>query len=255
MTTRILSTFVSSVLALGFIALGSASCESGGGDGPLLDSNTNWLRACDSSEACGTDFVCECGVCAPECGSNACVPGEATCALDGVEVHERLCGDDDLAQICVPNCGVDDGCTAGNECIEGLCTPQLATPDASTSDVDAADTGFTEDGDSDGVTSECPPEWALYCGPVFGLEAHTLYRCEAGEVTTESECAEVCLGRPTGEDQCGERCPPGEELVCGASLGVDGDDLYRCTVRGARFERPCPAGCEERAGNDICAAE
>ena len=47
------------------------------------DTQTNWLKACDSNDDCG-DFVCVCGACTLECSRQsdcASAPAGATCML------------------------------------------------------------------------------------------------------------------------------------------------------------------------------
>jgi len=112
-------------LALAFIWL--PACQPAQ---PQLGSQTNWIKACDTSEDCGL-LECLCGTCTFRCseeqecseaGAGVCVPptdAGAIALCDGTSPAEGMC---------LARCD-DDACPSGTHCVAGVCRPTSA-PDA-----------------------------------------------------------------------------------------------------------------------------
>jgi hypothetical protein len=99
-----------------------SSCENAD---PGAGSNTNWLRSCDKDADCG-ELSCLCGVCTAPC-DDSCpeLPG-AVCAAPASASVRALCGGDAAAPVaasgmCLPACGKDTECDAGQLCVDGSC--------------------------------------------------------------------------------------------------------------------------------------
>ncbi len=106
-------------LSLGALLLAS-SCQT---DSPQTGSQTNWLRACDSSSECG-DFSCLCGTCTVSCdASSACEGPTPSSCIDVAEPGAIAACDGALPSesMCLPRC--EDGpCPEGTTCVAGVCT-------------------------------------------------------------------------------------------------------------------------------------
>ena len=118
MTARPSLTWLAALL-LSVFMLG---CSPKAADG---DSQTNWLRSCDSNDGCG-GMMCLCGVCTLPCKeSSACdgAPGAACVRADETGAI-ALCGGSapPAAGLCLPTC---DGvtCADGQACVAGVCSP------------------------------------------------------------------------------------------------------------------------------------
>lgn len=77
------------------------------------ESNTNWLKACDTSMQCGDDMACECGVCTQVCDEVAC-PSRLTCVAEAecsgrAASCQATCESDSDCDFLVPNMRCDDG--------------------------------------------------------------------------------------------------------------------------------------------------
>src|SRR5262252_6265525 len=72
------------------------------------NSNTNWLKSCDSDAVCGTGLSCLCGVCTLECRT------QAECAGLGASA------------MCLSNATLSNACM-----VNGLCTRSATLPDGS----------------------------------------------------------------------------------------------------------------------------
>lgn len=96
---------------------------------PQTGSQTNWLRACDSSAECG-DLECLCGTCTASCEDEAAcaeLPG-ASCIAASDEGSIALCGGQAAASsLCLPRC--DETCAEGTSCVASVCIAN-ATPTA-----------------------------------------------------------------------------------------------------------------------------
>jgi hypothetical protein len=93
---------------------------------PDPNGQTHWLKRCEASEECG-ELSCLCGVCAIPCKSNA----ECNDHLDGAqcspataEANLELCGNVTAQTMCLKQCSEKDGCSNGQNCVEGACIPK-----------------------------------------------------------------------------------------------------------------------------------
>lgn len=97
-------------------------------ESPEVGSQTNWLLACETSEACG-DLECLCGTCTVSCDSDAMCrdfPG-AQCVPPRDDDALAICeGRAPLAAMCLPRC--DPACEDGTACVAGVCEPTGPSP-------------------------------------------------------------------------------------------------------------------------------
>jgi glucuronoarabinoxylan endo-1,4-beta-xylanase len=105
---------------LGWLAL---ACEPSS-QGQTIDSQTNWLQACEIDAQCSTGLVCLCGVCTSSCsGDEACddLPG-ATCVASDEPGAIARCGGSapTTPGMCLPRCS-DTSCADGQMCVAGVC--------------------------------------------------------------------------------------------------------------------------------------
>jgi len=113
------------LLLAGALALG---CEAR--SRPLtIDSQTNWLRACEIDSQCG-DSQCVCGVCTSPCGDDTACQGLAgsSCVAADEPGSIAECGGTRVPKLglCLPRC-TDGSCASGQMCVAGVCTP-VPTP-------------------------------------------------------------------------------------------------------------------------------
>lgn len=108
------------------------SCE-GGGDSS--DGSTNWLKPCDATADCNSEYRCVCGVCTLLCSSGAdcsALPGHAVCVESKADL-ERACrfgfGVSPSEAACFPPCVGDGECSDGLACRAGLCVPDRSVTD------------------------------------------------------------------------------------------------------------------------------
>jgi glucuronoarabinoxylan endo-1,4-beta-xylanase len=96
-----------------------------------IDSQTNWLKACEIDSQCGS-FTCVCGVCTTACSDNstcANLDGAACVSADDEGAIAQCGGNHTMAAgLCMPRCDVA-GCSDGKMCVAGVCTP-VPTPSA-----------------------------------------------------------------------------------------------------------------------------
>lgn len=114
----------STVLAL---LLSITSC--GSSDAPVAGSQTNWLKLCDTSSACG-DLECICGTCTLACaGAGECadLEGGACVGTDDVGAIAACDGMLPASSLCLLRCE-DASCPEGSSCVAGICQ---STPAAS----------------------------------------------------------------------------------------------------------------------------
>jgi hypothetical protein len=122
--------------ALPLALLGCNTADPGAG------SNTNWLRPCVEDVECRDGLSCLCGICTAPCDGECSELPRAICAPAGSASHAELCGSE-LGQplepvgLCLPACGPEAGCAAGQLCQDGGCL-QLAGADAADTDCSAA---------------------------------------------------------------------------------------------------------------------
>jgi O-glycosyl hydrolase len=100
--------------------------------GPRSDSQTNWLRTCESARDCG-ELSCLCGVCTEPCTTDAecsrtpgasCLPAEHSGAI-------AVCGGQQpsVGGLCLPGCDDERACGSNATCVAGACQP-LGAPNA-----------------------------------------------------------------------------------------------------------------------------
>lgn len=88
-TERLPLASVAALLAL----LVLPGCHSDEASGVETDTETNWLKACDTDSECG-NYSCECGVCTTQCEADAeCPMAGAVCSRAGQSNHGALCGE------------------------------------------------------------------------------------------------------------------------------------------------------------------
>ena len=126
MSTRAVSNVWRIVLpALGWLALACTPTRQGG----EIDSQTNWMKACQIDAQCGSGSLsCICGVCTSACGGDdACaslsLEGGACVAAEEPGVIAR-CGGNKPADpgLCLPRCE-DVPCPVGQMCVASVCQP------------------------------------------------------------------------------------------------------------------------------------
>jgi hypothetical protein len=101
-------------------ACGSDSHGSVGGE-------TNWLRACESSDECSVGS-CVCGLCSERCEQDDACPRGLRCEQEDSALHAGACGtEDEVPGLCAPECDADGECGSGRECTDGACAPVLAS--------------------------------------------------------------------------------------------------------------------------------
>lgn len=108
------------------LSLSLSGCSPGGE--PRVDSQTNWLRACEVDADCG-GLLCQCGACTRPCGANAdCADLDgASCVPPQESGVVALCSGAVLASpgFCLPRC-IPGQCTNGAACVSGICSPTPA---------------------------------------------------------------------------------------------------------------------------------
>ena len=151
-----------------------AGCPSEDGNGTNLNSETNWLRACDSDAQCGTEESCICNQCTTPCDPGGICPGdhpEAACiGLDSTAL-DTTCSEPapDEGGICLKTCDTAADCYSSEMgCIDGYCVVvDMSTADGTDAgptdvrleDIDAGSTdrGATEDLFLDAAASDVSP--------------------------------------------------------------------------------------------------
>ncbi len=111
------------LLALVSVPLSLFGCRS---EGPEVGSQTNWLKACETSSDCA-ELECICGTCTIACisdegcgdyPSSSCVPtsDDGSIALCGGTIPND--------SLCLQRCD-DEDCPSGSQCVAGVCSPAL----------------------------------------------------------------------------------------------------------------------------------
>jgi glucuronoarabinoxylan endo-1,4-beta-xylanase len=97
-----------------------------------IDSQTNWLRSCQTDSQCG-DTKCLCGVCTSPCMEDSgCVNRHgAACVTAEEDGAIAQCGGarPPAAGLCMPRCDDATPCSNKQMCVAGVCTP-VPTPTA-----------------------------------------------------------------------------------------------------------------------------
>lgn len=221
------------------VALLFVGCGTSDADGPVVDSGTHWMMACDPSEPCGADYACVCGFCTTTCSAaEPCSAGTATCA-DPAELDfgVRCEGQAELPDaVCVPECAVDGECAAfGSDarCVDGACLP---TPDPGDDDTGIADAGDT----SVDVSEDARPDGDDDAADVSDT-TETSDAPDAPDATDAGDTADA--------DEDPVACIDLWDPVCGA----DGNTYANtCYLEAAGVEQAHEGECETCRTNDDC---
>lgn len=90
---------------------------------PKFGGETNWLRTCEHSSACGPGD-CVCGVCSAACTKDSDCPDGLRCQGESSELYAQTCGVDVAVHgVCSPACKHDSDCGADQSCSGGTCAP------------------------------------------------------------------------------------------------------------------------------------
>jgi glucuronoarabinoxylan endo-1,4-beta-xylanase len=101
------------------LALGACSPS----PSPEVGGQSNWLRACASSDEC-SGLECVCGACTAPCASEqACAELPfAACVAASDDGAIALCsGQEAPSAVCLPRC--EPSCASGTSCVAGVCVP------------------------------------------------------------------------------------------------------------------------------------
>ncbi len=102
-------------LALAVALVAASSCSTSH-EPVVVDTNSNWLKRCDSSVQCGEGLSCVCSICTERCRQKEdceAYSSEAVCESAADVAFADECGDDEQAtpaQICVLPCTTDADC-------------------------------------------------------------------------------------------------------------------------------------------------
>jgi len=149
--------------ALIALLLAASACEDGTSGG--TNSNTNWLRVCDTAEDCGGAWDCLCGVCTATC-TDGCEIDEGACVPSDALAHGLTC-EAEASGVCLRSCADETACAEGELCLNGACSPRPA-----------------------GDACEALPD-ALFCSSFEGddLEAQAATWLDGGELARTDERA------------------------------------------------------------------
>jgi hypothetical protein len=111
------------VIIVGGILAACGSASQGG------DTQTNWLRACETSEQCGA-LECVCGRCTKACESNDCseMGADAVCVPATSPGVQELCQPTQAVPLCLKGCESTAECLSGEQCIDGGCVGEPEPP-------------------------------------------------------------------------------------------------------------------------------
>lgn len=124
------------LIGLAISAVSIAACSTSHTE---LNSNTNWLRSCESDDSCGGDAQCICGLCTRSCNviSECQSPGVSaavSCVATDSSALSASCGGTPTSapKVCAARCTDDSACRSlgdGLVCNDGVCVAQGATPE------------------------------------------------------------------------------------------------------------------------------
>ena len=270
---------MSATLRITLAALATAllcACSSGSGDGPVLDSNSNWLTVCDLDGECVDGLSCLCGVCTAECDESAschdlhersaCAPADDTAAVD-------VCGEPEATEpaprgLCLPECDDDGDCPHEAPCVDGGRPPGAGPPPPhrrpgpGPGDRDA---GLDAPADlpSD-VSADLPPDTPTDAVVDSGAETDAPGDLRDADDDDGEEDASEDLD-DDGRDERGDdrdtpppppRCPDGLTYFCGTALGLAPDTLFLCDDGHFVPAEECSGNCITVPGrDDLCAPE
>ena len=104
---------------------------------PSTDSQTHWLRACDSDAQCGDAALglsCICGTCSKSCSDDAAcagTPEASSCFSSNTSTSMVQCGGLERAKnLCLPACDAETPgtCGQGQACVQGACMTLASLP-------------------------------------------------------------------------------------------------------------------------------
>ncbi|MDQ2644513.1 MAG: hypothetical protein M3020_11900 [Myxococcota bacterium] len=208
------------------------------------DSETNWMKLCDSTADCGSGTECLCGMCSKSCTTGSqcsALEGQATCASSG----ERFCNSQ-TPGVCVSQCSKANDCPQGFECAANGCIP---VPASGTGDPTGA--GGASDAGGAG-TAGVPPETGGGVGGEGGAPPSdagaTCIEVPRGSGGASSIPARVpAPGTPCRSELEGfELCTPlGMLADSEKALSACRSGLWVTLENPSDCERPHAAGCEE----------
>jgi hypothetical protein len=131
------------------------ACHGERDSSPQVDSNTNWLRACESDRACPDALTCVCGQCTRACAEEAC-PGDLVCAEPARWARAGTC-DEPARPYCGASCTAASPCAdASQSCVLGLCVPTgFVEPPLSSTSLVVSDE--LSGGATDAALADAPP--------------------------------------------------------------------------------------------------
>ncbi len=206
----------------------------------------------------GVDEDDECSVCPAGDGQYCGVMADEP-TLDPRTLYNCKAGVYTAAQWCLGGCGPNDDGTADQcfpECPNGdghYCGSEVGGDARTLYDCHAGNiapiarcwsTCPGEDG-PDASCGSCPGTNGIYCGASVNGDANTLYNCTDGAIAPREQCSNGCQLNPPGvADVCkAGRCPYGNGLYCGQSIGAEANVLYNCSNGNVTLVQRCSAGC------------
>ena len=195
------------------------------------DSQTHWLRSCESSNSCGAGMDCICGRCVVTCQEHACsVPDRETqCVQPQTDALQSLCGAQvSEVAVCLESCAADTSCADGQQCIDGACVPTASRAGCEVSGVLYEPGAQVPSGDCN--TCTCNGDGSLQC---------TTIACP--ESDPEPEPAPP----PDGCDIGGVHYAPGAPVPTGDcnSCACNADGSVQCTTLWC--PPAMPTGCDD----------
>jgi cysteine-rich repeat protein len=124
------------IVALSGVLVLFAACgrSSGGGD-----SETHWMKRCQTQSDCNAGTTCSCGMCSKECEASSDCSGLGATTLCVSPGEIPGCGmNPQPAGLCVASCSESPSCPLGFECSPNGCTP-VATSDSGTGGMTSVD--------------------------------------------------------------------------------------------------------------------
>ena len=196
-----------------------------------IDSNTSWLRTCDTSADCDGEFACLCGLCTVECSSSGACPGGLARVFCGLP--EDSCSE--FSGLCL------DGRLYSSASIETLASPADASvrdPSANSSIVPDAGARI-EAGQSVPSPEECVVDWST---EGYAHECST--QCEGYDVS--------CSGGIIGTQLCS--CVGGFDRIEVAGAPADGTacQLAVAACPATIDDLTCTPGSQDYLESDYC---
>ena len=230
--------------------------------GQHVDSETHFLTACVSDDACESPLTCVCGFCTKPCdpAAAACAPG--VCAeLQAVAAD---CAYPDalpsLGGLCTEACG-DTSCGTGFACQREadppFCAPSPGAPggpdaevtndvgdasetDSGSNDSGSNDSGSTDSGstDSGSTDTDTGPAACIHdhqCASLACRDGECLDRCNDDADCTDADASTRCV-----EGACLAGCGYGATCPAGQACWIWGDAAGICVPRCDACDDTCP---------------